>query len=89
VLFGDGAGAVVLKGPACPAASWRRRAPDGSGGDLPDLPGLYSQSRAHYRVEFFHNGHPKNTVDMDGRQVYRFATGVIASSIQDVLKMAR
>jgi len=89
VLFGDGAGAVVLKGSSVPGgvmATTLRS--DGSGGDLLCLPALYHNPVPITGVEFFHNGHPKNTVDMDGRQVYRFATGVIASSIQDVLKMA-
>ena len=89
VLFGDGAGAVVLKGSSVPGgvmATTLRS--DGSGGDLLCLPALYHNPVPIPGVEFSHNGHSKNTVDMDGRQVYRFATGVIASSIQDVLKMA-
>ncbi len=89
VLFGDGAGAVVLKGSSVPGgvlATTLRS--DGSGGDLLSLPALYHNPVPIAGAEFSHNGHHKNIVDMDGRQVYRFATGVIASSIQDVLKMA-
>jgi 3-oxoacyl-[acyl-carrier-protein] synthase-3 len=89
VLFGDGAGAVVLKGSSVPGgvlATTLRS--DGSGADLLCLPALYHNPVPIAGAEFSHNGHHKNTVDMDGRQVYRFATGVIASSIQDVLKMA-
>ncbi len=89
VLFGDGAGAVVLKGSSVPGgvlATTLRS--DGSGGDLLCLPALYHNPVPIAGAEHFHNGHHKNIIDMDGRQVYRFATGVIASSIQDVLKMA-
>lgn len=89
VLFGDGAGAVVLKGSSVPGgvmATTLRS--DGSGGDLLCLPALYHNPVPITGAEFSHNGHHKNTIDMDGRQVYRFATNVIASSIQDVLKMA-
>jgi len=90
VLFGDGAGAVVLKGSSVPGgvvATTLRS--DGSGGDLLCLPALYHNPVPITGAEFSHNGHHKNTVEMDGRQVYRFATNVIASSIQDVLKMAQ
>ena len=38
--------------------------------------------------EFYHNGHRQNTIDMQGRQVFRFATQVIASSIKEVLQKA-
>jgi 3-oxoacyl-[acyl-carrier-protein] synthase-3 len=88
VLFGDGAGAVVLKGSSVPGGvlSTTLRS-DGSGGDLLSLPALYHNPVPIAGAEFAHNGHHKNIVDMDGRQVYRFATNVIASSVQDVLKM--
>ncbi len=89
ILFGDGAGAVVLKGSSVPGgvmATTLRS--DGSGGDLLSLPALYHNPVPITGAEFFHNGHHKNIVDMDGRQVYRFATNVIASSVLDALKMA-
>jgi 3-oxoacyl-[acyl-carrier-protein] synthase-3 len=38
--------------------------------------------------EYLHNGHKKNTIEMNGRQVFRFATQVVSESIQDALKMA-
>ncbi len=87
ILFGDGAGAVVLKGSSVPGgvvATTLRS--DGSGADLLSLPALYHNPVPIPGAEFAHNGHHKNIVDMDGRQVYRFATNVIVSSIQDVLK---
>lgn len=88
VLFGDGAGAVVLKGSSVPGgvmATTLRS--DGSGADMLCLPALYHNPVPIAGAEFSHNGHHKNIVDMDGRQVYRFATNVIVSSIQEVLKM--
>ncbi|MBP6016849.1 MAG: ketoacyl-ACP synthase III [Candidatus Promineofilum sp.] len=87
VLFGDGAGAVVLKGSSVPGgvmATTLRS--DGSGADLLSLPALYHNPVPIAGAEFSSNGHHKNIIDMDGRQVYRFATNVIASSVQDVLK---
>ncbi len=89
VLFGDGAGAVVLKGSAVPGgvmATTLRS--DGSGADLLSLPALYHNPVPIAGAEFSSNGHHKNIVDMNGRQVYRFAVNVIASSIEDVLKRA-
>ncbi len=89
VLFGDGAGAVVLKGSSIPGgvmATMLRS--DGSGSDLLSLPALYHNPVPMLGSEFSSNGHHKNIIDMDGRQVYRFATNVIASSIQEVLKKA-
>ncbi len=89
VLFGDGAGAVVLKGSSVPGgvmATTLRS--DGSGADLLSLPALYHNPVPIPGAEFAHNGHHKNIVDMDGRQVYRFATNVIAASVQDVLKQS-
>jgi len=89
ILFGDGAGAVVLKGSSVPGgvmATTLRS--DGSGADLLSLPALYHNPVPIAGAEYAHNGHHKNIVDMDGRQVYRFATNVIATSVQDVLKQS-
>ncbi len=89
VLFGDGAGAVVLKGSSVPGgvmATTLRS--DGSGANMLSLPALYHNPVPMLGTEFSSNGHHKNIIDMDGRQVYRFAVNVIISSIQDVLKQA-
>ena len=89
VLFGDGAGAVVLKGSSIPGgvlATTLRS--DGSGAELLCLPASYHNPVPFSGAEFSPNGRPKNIIDMDGRQVFRFATSVIVSSIQDVLKKA-
>lgn len=89
VLFGDGAGAVVLKGSSVPggllAATMRS---DGSGGNLLSLPALYQNPMPMFGPEFSSNGHHKNTVDMNGREVYRFAVGAIVSSVNEVVQKA-
>lgn len=89
ILFGDGAGAVVLKGynieGGVKASTLRS---DGSGGDLLSLPAVYHNPVPTLEPEYFKNGHSKNTISMDGRQVFRFATQVIVESIHDTLKKA-
>ncbi|MCP5095221.1 MAG: ketoacyl-ACP synthase III [Chloroflexi bacterium] len=90
ILFGDGAGAVVLKGSSVPGGvlSSAMRS-DGSGGNLLSLPAVYHNPMPMLGPEYIHtNGDTKNTIDMNGRQVFRFATRVISSSIQDVIKKA-
>ncbi len=89
VLFGDGAGAVVLQGSSVPGGvmSTTLRS-DGSGADLLSLPALYHNPVPIIGAEFSSNGHHKNIIDMDGRQVYRFATNVIATSVNEVLAKA-
>ena len=87
ILFGDGAGAVVLKGSSVPGgvmASELRS--DGSGGDLLYLPAIYHNSVPTLGPEYFGNGHKHNTIGMDGRQVFRFATRVVSQSIMNVLR---
>ncbi|GJM41274.1 MAG: 3-oxoacyl-[acyl-carrier-protein] synthase 3 [Ardenticatenaceae bacterium] len=89
ILFGDGAGAVVLKGSSIPGgvmASTLRS--DGSGGDLLSLPAVYHNPMPMLGPEYLRNGHSKNTVAMNGRQVFRFATQVIASSIEETIAKA-
>jgi 3-oxoacyl-[acyl-carrier-protein] synthase-3 len=89
ILFGDGAGAVVLKGSSIPGgvmASTLRS--DGSGGDLLSLPAVYHNPVPTLGPEYLHNGHQKNTIRMAGRQIFRFATNVLSDVIEDVLKKA-
>lgn len=89
ILFGDGAGAVVLRGSDIPGGvltSTLRS--DGSGANLLSLPAIYHNPVPTLGPEFFANGHKKNTVEMDGRQVFRFATQVIPESVNEVLKKA-
>ncbi len=89
ILFGDGAGAVVLKGSSVPGgilASTLRS--DGSGSDLLTLPAVYHNPVPMLGADYLRNGHKRNTIDMRGRQVFRFATQVIASSVQEVVQKA-
>lgn len=89
ILFGDGAGAVVLKGSSVPggllAATMRS---DGSGGNLLRLPAIYHNPVPTLGPEYLGNGHKQSTIAMNGRQVFRFASTVVHNSIQDVLKKA-
>ena len=89
VLFGDGAGAVVLKGSHVPggvlASSLRS---DGSGGELLSLPAVYHNPVPALGPEYLGNGQVRKTIRMSGRQVFRFATGVIGDVIEDVLEKA-
>lgn len=81
ILFGDGAGAVVLQGSDTPGgilSSVLRS--DGSGWDLLTLP------TASSRDTYLQNGdHQMHRIYMDGRGVYRFATRVIGESLKDAL----
>jgi 3-oxoacyl-[acyl-carrier-protein] synthase-3 len=89
ILFGDGAGAVVLKGSSVPGgvlASTLRS--DGSGGDLLRLPAIYHNPVPVLGPEFSQNGYHSNTISMNGRQVFRFATNVITDSVLEVLRDA-
>jgi 3-oxoacyl-[acyl-carrier-protein] synthase III len=87
ILFGDGAGAVVLKGSDVPggllAATMHS---DGSGGDLLRLPAIYHNPVPTLGPEYLGNGHKDNTIAMHGRQIFRFASQVVHSSVIEVLK---
>lgn len=89
ILFGDGAGAVVLKGSSIPGgvmASTLRS--DGSGGELLSLPAIYHNPVPALGPEYLHDRHKRKTIEMAGREVFRFATGVVAEAIEDVLQKA-
>lgn len=85
VLFGDGAGAVILRASDKPGGVVASvLGADGSGGDLLILPAGGARhpagpetvlSKMHY-------------VRMNGREVYRFATRVMAEATQSVVKRA-
>lgn len=85
ILFGDGAGAFVLQGsdePGGVLASVLRS--DGSGGDLLSIPAGGSHTPA--------SNHSVNNdlhfIQMNGKEVYRFATRVMASVTEEVVKSA-
>lgn len=88
ILFGDGAGAVVLRGSNIPGgvlASTLRS--DGSGGDLLQLPKIYHSPVPGIGTAY-RNGHEQSTVSMNGRQIYRFATSIFADCIEETLTKA-
>jgi 3-oxoacyl-[acyl-carrier-protein] synthase-3 len=85
ILFGDGAGAVVLAGRnerggvlSCTMRS------DGSGGELLSLPGGGSRYPASLET-LAQNQH---TIKMQGREVFRFATTVMADAARVVVDKA-
>lgn len=82
ILFGDGAGAFVLKASDVPGGVLEVvMHSDGSGGKL-----LYAASG----VRQTWNGPETNptNADMNGREVFRFATRVMASAVREAVKRA-
>jgi 3-oxoacyl-[acyl-carrier-protein] synthase-3 len=75
VLFGDGAGAVVLEASDEPGFIAFELGADGSGGESLWLPGSGSR--------FFE--HPERAIKMNGREVFKFATRVLVQSAEDIL----
>jgi 3-oxoacyl-[acyl-carrier-protein] synthase-3 len=75
VLFGDGAGAVVMEPVAKGGFLGSELGADGGGGVHLQLPG--SGSRVFE--------HPESLLKMNGREVYKFATRVMVSSATAVL----
>jgi 3-oxoacyl-[acyl-carrier-protein] synthase III len=78
VLFGDGAGAVVLEKVEQPGFLGFELGADGGGGIHLSLPG----SGSRRMEDSASNGY----VHMNGREVFKFATRVLVSSAQEVLE---
>jgi 3-oxoacyl-[acyl-carrier-protein] synthase III len=76
VLFGDGAGAVVMEPVAHGGFLGFELGADGAGGHNLQLPGSGSR----------HFDDPDRLVKMNGREVFRFATRVLVSSATAVLE---
>lgn len=85
VLFGDGAGALVLQASSRPGGVLAFSIhSDGSGADALSLPAGGSRLPAsHETVE-----QGLHYVSMNGREVYRFATRVMAAATREVLAKA-
>jgi 3-oxoacyl-[acyl-carrier-protein] synthase-3 len=85
ILFGDGAGAFVLQGSDLPGGvlSTLLRS-DGSGGPTLSVPA--GGSRHADFLDTARNG--QHYIHMDGKEVYRFATRVMASAIREVVECA-
>ena len=76
VLFGDGAGAVVMeRGRRAAASSGFELGADGGGGEYLWYPGSGSR----------HFENPDSFVKMNGREVFKFATRVMVSSATAIL----
>ena len=80
VLFGDGAGAVVLEAQAQPGTPQDR-------GILVS----YLRSDGRYRDKLYVDGGPSSTqtvghLRMDGREVFRYAVGAISGAVESALK---
>jgi 3-oxoacyl-[acyl-carrier-protein] synthase-3 len=79
VLFGDGAGAVVLEGVPQEGFLGFELGADGAGGKHLWLPGSGSRQ--------FES--PEKYVKMNGREVFKFATRVLVQSAEDLLAKCR
>ncbi len=85
ILFGDGAGAFVLQASDQPGGVLAAvMHSDGSGGNLLILPA--GGSRMPASLDTVSNGH--HYIYMDGREVFRFATRVLAQSTLEVVEKA-
>ena len=85
ILFGDGAGAFVLQASQEPGGvlSAVMRS-DGSGGDLLTVPAGGSKLPTSYQTV----KDKQHFIQMNGREVFRFATRVMAQATEDVVKKA-
>jgi 3-oxoacyl-[acyl-carrier-protein] synthase III len=85
ILFGDGAGAFILQASDQPGGVLSAvMHSDGSGGNLLTLEGGGSRYPANEST--IHDG--KHYIQMDGNEVFRFATRVMASATEEVLACA-
>lgn len=84
VLFGDGAGAIVLKRSEQPGGvlSAVLRS-DGSGYDVLGIPTVGSSDIAYMKDE-----HRMFKMHMNGRETFKFATRIVGESIQQSLELA-
>jgi len=85
ILFGDGAGAFILQASERPGGVYSAvMHSDGSGGDLLTLAGGGSRNPATEAT--IHEG--KHFIEMDGNEVFRFATRVMANATNEALEAA-
>ena len=87
VLFGDGAGAVLLQASSEPGVLSSTMGSDGSGADLLIIPAGGSRIRTN------HNGKSKSNGDhylrMNGPQIFRWATQMMARTSEEVIDRFR
>ena len=82
VLFGDGAGAVLLQAGSDPGIMASTMGSDGSGADLLYIPGGGSRYGSNGRNG---NGHSRY-LRMNGPQIYRWATRMMARAAEEVMR---
>ena len=82
ILFGDGAGAVVLQGSDQPGGvlSTILRA-DGSGGEFLSVSANGNRPKSAFELTPTHDSH---FVQMNGREVFKFATRVVDRTLRDL-----
>jgi 3-oxoacyl-[acyl-carrier-protein] synthase-3 len=87
ILFGDGAGAIVLRAGTTPGGvlSTVLRS-DGAGWDALQLPGVGSRDLTNPDIQ--PNGHKHFRMFMDGPEVFKFATRVVADSVSQAVSDA-
>lgn len=87
ILFGDGAGAVVLRASEAPGGvlSCVLRS-DGSGGDLLAIPSVGSIDATESRAGA--NGSKLYKMSMAGGEVFKFATRVVSESVEQACQLA-
>jgi 3-oxoacyl-[acyl-carrier-protein] synthase III len=87
ILFGDGAGAIVLRASTVPGGvlSTVLRS-DGGGWDVLNVPGVGSRDLANSEIS--PNGHPHFRMFMDGPEVFKFAARVIGESVTQAVSDA-
>lgn len=83
VLFGDGAGAVLVSSSTERGIGSILIASDGSKGDVLQSAAL-PLNNPYSREDSKYAGH--HGIVMEGREVFKFATGVIVESIEEILK---
>ena len=84
VLFGDGAGALVLQASGAPGGVLASvLGADGSGGDLLKLPAGGSVHPATIETV----NQRQHYIHMDGREVFRFATRAMPEATREVVKL--
>lgn len=90
ILFGDGAGAVVLQGSSLPGGVLSTTMhSDGSGGNLLTLPAVYHNPIPALGPDFIsRNGNQNKSISMNGRQIFRFAASAVPEAILEVLEKA-
>lgn len=82
VIFGDGAGAVVLRSDGAPGGILATTlGADGSGGDLLYLPAGGSEEPASHRTV----AERRHYLKMKGREVFRFAVRAMPDAVRDTL----